>query len=473
MNKKTKIIATIGPSSWEVEQLVKLSQAGMDIARINFSHGDSKSLDFIMNNIKIAEKKSGRKIAILQDLAGPKIRTGDFKNGEIILKKNSKVKIFSKKILGNNEEFSISYKNLFKDIKKGERILINDGKQELKIISKTEKFLITKVIVGGMMRSRRGVNLPDSNLTISVLTKKDKEDLVFAEKYNPDFIALSFVKDTKSIQELKNILIKKKITSWIISKIETTDSVKNIDDIIKYSDAIMVARGDLAVEIGAQKVPMIQKMIIKKCNDYSKPVIVATQMLESMIESPVPTRAEVSDIANAIEDGADTIMLSEETALGKFSVKTVQTMTAIAVETEKHLNYEFYLNREVGYQDQKVSTTLAICRHAVKTAYDLDAKVIVALTESGSTTRMVSRFKPRQNILTISPSEDTLYKTKLIFGSLQGGQEDFEKVNEAIEWSKKLILKKKLAKKGDKIVIVAGIPSGKSGGTNSIFVENI
>lgn len=337
IKNKTKVIATIGPASWDVEMLVKLAQNGMAIARINFSHGDTESLEHIVVNIREAEKISGKKIEILQDLSGPKIRTGDFENGEIELKEGVEMKIFEKEILGNEKEFSISYPSLFRDLKVGGRIFLNDGKQELEILENTEDFLKVKVIVGGKMKSKRGVNFPDSDLIVSALTEKDIQDLKFAEKYQPEYIALSFVKTAQSIEKLRQILQEREITAKIISKIETKLAVKNIDEIIEASDLVMVARGDLAVEVGFEKVPQIKKDIIDKCNEKEVPEIVATQVLESMINSSVPTRAEVSDIDVAVSRGADFIMLSAETATGKYPLEALKTMVKIIKETEKNL----------------------------------------------------------------------------------------------------------------------------------------
>lgn len=335
--KQTKIIATIGPASWDVPMLVKLVEAGVNIARINFSHGDEESLSHIVDKIRKAEKQIGKKIEILQDLSGPKIRTGDFVDGEIYLKKGSHLIIHSENILGNNKEFSISYPNLFSGLKKGERIFLNDGKQELKILEKDDKKLKVEVLRGGKIVSRRGVNLPDSNLTVSSLTEKDKKDLEFAKKFQPDYIALSFVKDASSVEELRKILKEKKIKAKIISKIETKSAVNNLKEIISSSDAVMVARGDLGVEIGFEKVPLVQKKIINICNRTSVPEIVATQMLESMIHSPVPTRAEVSDVYNAVQAGADMVMLSAETATGEFPLEAVKMMAKVIREAENNI----------------------------------------------------------------------------------------------------------------------------------------
>jgi pyruvate kinase len=435
--KKTKIVATIGPATNNIDMLVKMRQNGMNIARLNFSHSDYDGSISYIENIRKAEKKSGRSIAILQDLSGPKIRTGEFENGETILKKNTIVEISIKDILGNSKIFSINYKKLFKDLKKGHRILLNDGKQELKVLSVGKNLVKARVTIGGFIRSRRGVNLPDSKLSISALTAKDKKDIKFAIDFNVDFVAFSFVKTAEDVKELRNILNKNKSKAMIISKIETPQAIENFDEILKESDGIMVARGDLAVEVEAHRVPKMQKDIIEKCNIAGKPVITATQMMDSMIDSPVPTRAEVSDIYNAISDGTDSIMLSEETAMGKYPLKTVQTMTKIAMEAENSINYDKFIERNYAYKNENVSTVDAITRYTAKTAKDIDAKIIIALTESGATSRMISRYKSKKPIYVFSSSRMSLRQSSISFGTKSGECADFKKVTEVIDFSKK------------------------------------
>ncbi len=472
--KKTKIIATIGPATNNISTLKKMIKFGLNIARINFSHEEGDSALPILKNLREAEKESGKNISILQDLSGPKIRTGEFEDGEIILKKNSLVKIYPQKILGNNQEFSINYKNLLKDLKKGDRILLNDGKQELNILRVAKDFLEARVVVGGIIRSRRGVNLPDSNLSISALTAKDKKDVLFGIKNNLDFIAFSFVRTAQDVRELREILKKAKSKAMIISKIETPQAVKNFDEILAESDGIMVARGDLAVEVDASTVPRLQKEMIKKCNAVGKPIITATQMLDSMINSPVPTRAEVSDISNAIWDGTDAIMLSEETAMGKYPTEAVLMMQKIALEVEENMDYTKYIKRDYIYKSNNfIAIEDAITRYAAKTANDIDAKFIVALTETGRTARMIARYKPAQPIIVMSFLEKTLRQTAISFGTHYGCRADFKKVLEAITESRKFLLKEKLVKKGDKIVLVAGMPFRKIGGTNTLTVFEI
>jgi pyruvate kinase len=434
--KKTKIVVTVGPSIKDVDVLVKMKENGMDIARINFSHSDYDSATPYLQNIKEAQKKIGKHISVLQDLSGPKIRTGEFAGEEIVLKKNSTVEIFVKKVLGNENFFSVDYKKLLTDVKIGHRILLNDGKQELKVLSVGKNSLKVRVVVGGMIRSKRGVNLPDSKLSISALTPKDKKDIKFALDFDVDFVAFSFVKTAGDVRELRGILNKNKSKSMIISKIETPQAVENFDEILEESDGIMVARGDLAVEVEAHKVPKIQKDIIRKCNIAGKPVITATQMLDSMISSPVPTRAEVSDIYNAIADGTDALMLSEETAMGKYPVKSINLMSKVALEAEDNIDHKKFVIRGV-VDNKKIPVDIAISRHAVKTADDIDAKAIIVFTESGKTLRNVSRYRSEKPVYVFSPNIKSLGQSSISFGAISGICQSFKEVKEAMYFSKK------------------------------------
>src|SRR3990170_2245888 len=332
--KKTKIVATIGPATESKEKLEELLKDGMNVMRINFSHGDFAEHARKVANLHSAMKKTGIRAAILQDLGGPKIRIGDFKADSIELIPGRTFTLTTDQVEGDEKKVSIQYKNFPKEVKKGHVIYLHDGKKKLEVIKIAGNDVVCKVIVGGSIKGRRGVNLPDSELSIGSLTKKDIHDLEFGLKYDVDFIALSFVRKPEDIDELRTILKKRKSSARIIAKIETPQAIRNLDEIISKADGVMVARGDLAIEVPAEQVPLIQKMIIEKCNNLGKPVITATQMLESMIKSPIPTRAEVSDVANAILDGTDAIMLSEETTLGDYPVEAVRMMSKIAREIE-------------------------------------------------------------------------------------------------------------------------------------------
>ncbi|MEX2411300.1 MAG: pyruvate kinase [Candidatus Paceibacterota bacterium] len=470
--KKTKIVATIGPSSEDERTLSKMIKEGLNIMRLNFSHGDFNEHQKRVDIWRKIAKQQNKNLGILQDLSGPKIRIGDFETEKITLKKNSKFIFTTEKIKGTKEKAYVNYPLLVKDLKKGDNILLDDGKLRLEVEKIKNKEIITKVLIGGEIRGRRGVNLPGANLKISALTPKDKKDLDFAAKNNIDFVALSFVRSVNDIRQLRSLMKKKKIDAEIISKIETQQAVDNIDEIINETDGVMVARGDLAIEIGPEKVPSIQKMIIRKCNDLGKPVITATQMLESMINNPVPTRAEVSDIANAILDGTDAVMLSGETTVGEYPVEVVKVMTRTALETELRQK-----ERNLKEEKKDKGVVDSITQSATKTAKEINASVLVALTKSGFTGRMISRFKPKLKILSFSPYQKTCNQVSLSFGCQSIKTDEFTSFDEAMEIVRKTCLDNKIAKKGDSVVVVAGVPFSrkreKSVETNMILVEKI
>ena len=331
--RKTKIIATIGPASGNEKILSKMIKAGVNVTRLNFSHGDHKMHGEMLGLVRSVSKKTGIPVAVIQDLAGPKIRTGAH-GGTIFLRRGSTIILTSKQYEGDAGKLHVNYKNLPKEVKKGNIILLDDGKKKLQVVSVQGSDIKCKVLTGGEIVGRRGVNVPGVSLKISSLTEKDKKDVLFGVKNNVDFIALSFVRQASDVRQLRSVIAKARgVGIGIIAKIETQDAIGNIDEIIREADGIMIARGDLAVEVPPEDVPALQKLIIKKCNTAGKPVIVATQMLESMIQSPVPTRAEVSDVANSILDGADAVMLSAETAMGDYPVETVKMMSDVAKKT--------------------------------------------------------------------------------------------------------------------------------------------
>jgi pyruvate kinase len=333
--RKTKIVCTIGPSSENPEKMAELAGAGMDIMRLNFSHGNFEEHQKRVDVIREIMKKTNKKISILQDLSGPKIRIGTLKEKMIILKEGQTFMLRTAECEGDESGVYINYPNLPKEVEVGGFVMLQDGTKRLEVVEIKGDDIVTKVIVGGTLVSHSGVNVPSTNLKMSSLTEKDKKDIEFGIKNEVDFMALSFVHTAGDIEELRNVLESKGSKAKIVAKIETPKAVKNIDEIIKASDSIMIARGDLGIEIPAEEVPLVQKMIIKKCNSVGKFVITATQMLESMVKSPVPTRAEVSDVANAIIDGTDAIMLSEETALGDYPVESLKEMVSIALRTEE------------------------------------------------------------------------------------------------------------------------------------------
>jgi len=470
--KRTKIVATIGPVTESEVMLTKLVKSGLNVMRLNFSHGDFAEHQGKVDNFRKVEKKLGVPLAILQDLGGPKIRIGEFYKERVNLKKGSAFTLTTKKIVGDEVRAYVNYKRLPKEVSKGSKILLDDGKKELKVEKVKGGDIICKVIVGGETKGRRGVNVPGANLSISSLTKKDKEDLKFGIKNDVDFVALSFVRRPSDIRELRSILKKEKSDAMIISKIETQEAVDSFDEILEESDGIMVARGDLAIEIPAEEVPLTQKMIIEKCNLAGKPVITATQMLESMIHSPVPTRAEVSDVANAILDGTDAVMLSEETTLGEYPVESVKVMTKVAEEIER-VNPERIVANE-GIEGE-ISVPDSITASVVNTAHDVGAKAIVALTNSGFTARMISRFKPEPPVIVLSANKKTVSQLALSYGCLPVYAKQFKNLSEAYKVIKSYCLKNKIAGKDDKVVVVSSAPFNTkvSGGTNMLLVETI
>lgn len=475
--KKTKIVATIGPASSSEEMLTKLVKAGMNVMRMNFSHDTHEVHAEKVKNLHKVTKKLKTPVAILQDLSGPKIRTGDFYQERVTLEKGKMITLTTDSVVGDETRVSVTYKGLPKEVKKGDTILLDDGRREFEVVDIKGNDILCKIIIGGEVKGKRGVNLPGVALKISCLTEKDKKDIPFGIKHKVDFFALSFVRRASDVAELRAILKKNGSKARIISKIETHEAITNIDEIIKESDGLMVARGDLAVEVGPENVPVIQKMIIEKSNKLGKPVIVATQMLESMIQSPVPTRAEVSDIANAIFDGADAIMLSEETSLGKHPEEAVGYMKKVALITEKSyqhkeiLRKEFIHKIEVAEDDRLENSVVdSITFSTVLTAREVNAKAIVVLTETGYSARMISRYRPKRPVIVMSPNEETINQIVLSYSCYPTKIKPVKYVGQAFETIKKYVLDNGYAKKGDKVVVSAGMPFGQAGGTNLVSV---
>ncbi len=475
MEKKTKIVATIGPVTQSEEQLAKLLQAGFNVMRLNFSHGDFAEHQVKVDNLRKAIKKTGISAAIMQDLGGPKIRIGDFKDGMVHLKEGQMFTITTDDVMGDETRVSVNYKPLPKELSVGSPVLLHDGKKRLEVKEIKGNNILCKVIVGGDIKNRRGINLPGAHLSISSLTDKDKRDVEFAIKNDLDFVAFSFVRRADDIRELRGILEKAKSEAKIIAKVEDVEGLENIDEIIKLVDGVMVARGDMAIEIGAENVPMVQKTIIKKCNELGKMVITATHMLESMIKAPVPTRAEVSDIANAILDGTDAIMLSEETTLGDYPIESVNVMTKVAKRIE---NDPLYISQVLETQKLKHETmgervSDAISNEAVDIANAVKAKFIVALTYSGFTARMIARYKPLQPLLAFTPNEKTLNQLHMSFGVEPVLIKKFRTLNEVIRVVRQHAIKNKLAQKGDKFIMAAGTPFAKKIDSNMLMVETV
>ena len=470
-NKKTKIVCTIGPVSEKEEVMKELIKSGMNVMRLNFSHGDFAEHGARVKTARKISKDTGIPVAIIQDLCGPKIRIGDFKTKTIVLKEGAEFVITTEDIVGDEKKVHINYPLFPKEVKVGHFILLDDGKKKLEVVKIKGSDVVCKVIIGGEIKGRRGVNIPGADLSISSITEKDKKDLEFSLENEIDYVALSFIRRPEDIHELREILKSIGSKAGIIAKIETPQAVSNIDRIIEMSDAIMVARGDLAIEIPAENVPLIQKMIIKKCNQWAKPVITATQMLESMIDSPVPTRAEVSDIANAILDGTDAIMLSEETTLGKYPVEAVKVMTRVAKHTENdYIHKQLLSDHERG---ERRSVADSITASAVKTADRVGAKYIVSLTETGRSARRMSRHRPDHFIIVMTPNKFTFQKSILYFGCEPVHIKKFKTFLEALEVVREYCFKNKMAVVGDKIVIATGLPFDENTETNMLIVETL
>lgn len=472
--KKTKIVATIGPVTESVEMLSKALRSGLNVARLNFSHGTQEEHGNKIKNIREAVKQTGIPAAILQDLSGPKFRIGDFKAGIVNLKAGEKIVLTTKQVEGDENIVSINYPTLAEELKVGNIVMVDDGKKKFEVEKIDGGDITCRIIVGGDTKSRRSVNLPGAYLKISSLTDKDKNDLAFGLKHDVDFVAFSFVRSPEDVKELRGLLDAAKSDAMIISKIETHEAVQNFDAILELSDGIMVARGDLAVEIGPENVPAVQKMIIRKCNLAGKPVITATQMLESMINSPVPTRAEVSDVANAIFDGTDAVMLSEETTLGKFPIETISLMARVAENIENDPMYRSVMDsRKNKLVKPTENIADALTSEAVDVASRLGATAIVALTHTGYTAQKIARFKASQPLIALTPSDITARQLLLSYGCTPIHNKGFEKLDEALSEIRKLVISEKIATKGDKVVISGGIPFEHQKDTNMVLVETV
>ncbi|MBH0230132.1 pyruvate kinase [Halobacillus yeomjeoni] len=474
MFRKTKIVSTIGPASESVEKLTQLVEAGMNVARLNFSHGDFDEHGARIKNIRKAAETTGKTVAILLDTKGPEIRTGTLKEGEVYLEKGSTAYVTMEDIEGDAERFSVTYPGLINDVHPGSKILLDDGLVELQVeeIDKENNEIKTTVLNNGPLKNKKGVNVPNVSVNLPGITEKDAKDIEFGIEQGVDFIAASFVRRASDVLEIKELLEKHDaLDIQIIPKIENQEGVDNIDEILEVSDGLMVARGDLGVEIPAEDVPLVQKNLISKCNKAGKPVITATQMLDSMQRNPRPTRAEASDVANAIFDGTDAIMLSGETAAGDYPVEAVTTMNNIALKTETGLNYKAILDERSKHSDMTI--TDAISQSVTHTSINLSANAIVTPTESGHTARMISKYRPKSPIIAITSSEKVNRKLSLVWGvyALMGPRaySTDDMLDVAVERS----LASGLVSGGDRIIITGGVPVGESGTTNLMKVHVI
>ena len=457
--RSTKIICTMGPNTDKKTVMKSLVKNGMNVARFNFSHGDHEEQRERMNLLKNVREELDRPVAILLDTKGPEIRTGLLEGGKkVTLREGSEFILYTEEMTGNETGCCVTYPGLAKDVKPGDRILIDDGLIELKVKQIKSGNIVCHVENGGELGERKGVNVPNVKVKLPAVTEKDIDDILFGIQQDIDFIAASFIRSAKGVKEIRKILKENHAEHIsIIAKIENAEGVENIDEIIEASDGIMVARGDLGVEIPAQEVPHIQKMIIKKCNERYVPVITATQMLDSMIRNPRPTRAEVADVANAIYDGTDAVMLSGETAAGKYPVEALKMMNEIAENTEQYVDYEKYIHHRTMYEQSKISSAIGIA--SVRTARNIGAACIVTPTMSGKTARLISNFRPPMPIYAVTPNEMVQHKMQLYWGviPLKGYIKDT--TENIIVNAMETIKRKRLVKKGQTVVITAGDPA--------------
>ncbi|WP_100405092.1 pyruvate kinase [Bacillus solitudinis] len=470
--RKTKIVCTIGPVSESVDMLVKLMEAGMNVCRLNFSHGDFEEHGNRIKNIRIASERTGKTVAILLDTKGPEIRTQTLENGVAELKAGQDLVISMTEVVGNEKKISITYPGLINDVKPGSKILLDDGLIGLEVTEVHSDEIVTKVLNSGTLKNKKGVNVPNVSVNLPGITEKDTADIKFGIEQGVDFIAASFVRRASDVLEIRELLERNNATNIdIIPKIENQEGVDNIDEILEVSDGLMVARGDLGVEIPAEEVPLVQKELIKKCNVVAKPVITATQMLDSMQRNPRPTRAEASDVANAIFDGTDAIMLSGETAAGDYPIEAVETMNNIATRTEEALNYEAILRKMV--KEANMSITSAIGQSVAYTASNLNAASILTATESGYTARIVSKYRPKSTIVAVTSSEHAFRKLNLVWGVVPVLGKRGNTTDEMLEATVDSAVKSGNIMQGDLVVITAGVPVNESGTTNLLKVHVI
>ena len=470
---KTKIICTIGPATDSIEKIAELAKSGMNIARINMSHGSNETKLKSIKNIREAEKVIGYPIPVIADLCGPKLRLGDVEE-PFEVKEGEEIILTSENVNGTREKVSTNYKNLAKDIIPGNPVLINDGLIKLEVVSITGNEVKCRVVNGGLMQSRKGINLPGTKLSIPLITEKDKKDIDFGIQNGADFFAMSFVSSSEDIKELKAIILRKSASVPVIAKIERPEAVDDIDAICDASDAVMIARGDLGVEVDPEEVPLIQKSIISKCIKKNTPVITATQMLESMITSPRPTRAEASDVANAVFDGTDAVMLSAETSVGKYPVETVSIMRRICMKAEARESdiYKTAL-RKSGNDGEEYSFVNTMTRAVCTVAVDINAAAIIVITKTGKTARSLSKYRIKTPILAFVDQVETIKLITPVWGVKSELIDNMSDTDSTLERAKQLALQLNYLKKGDNVVFVTGIPLLESKRVNMMKVDTV
>lgn len=465
--RRAKIVATIGPSTKSPEALEKAIKAGMNVARLNFSHGTHEDHLSVLKTIRKLSVELQAPVSILQDLQGPKVRVGKFKNGSIVIAQDQIVTVTIDDVLGEGSLIPSDFKEITMVVKPGDRVLLDDGLMELEVVKTGERELQARVINGGILKDRKGMNLPGIPLPIDCLTEKDRKDLIFGIENKVDYIALSFVRKGQDIRILREILEEKKSDARIIAKIEMQEALDNLEEIIRLSDAVMVARGDLAVEVGSSKLPGYQKKIIKLANELQKPVITATQMLDSMVENPRPTRAEITDVANAVLDGSDALMLSAESASGKYPFRSIRQMHEIITEVEKEDNRYYKISMEHEF----LSIPAAIGASASLSAMKLNAKAIVSLTTTGKTANIITSYRPHAKVIAVTHHIEALNKLELIWGIQTFLIKPYKRMEDILEQVDQVLVSYGLARTGDRIILTLGQPIDTGTKTNALFAH--
>ncbi len=471
--RRTKIVCTLGPSSNTKEDIERLYRAGMNVVRINFSHGSHEGHRKTIEHVREVAEKVGYAIPVLMDLQGPKIRVGQMKGDSQVIEAGSMVTITTKDVEGTSKLIPIDYPHLSEDSQVGNQILIDDGLLELRIVKKSEEGIVAKVVVGGLLKSRKGVNLPDVDISMSSLTEKDKEDLEFGMKIGIDYLAMSFVRSARDIQDVISRVRAAGSNAAIIAKIEKPEAVEVIDDIIEEADGIMVARGDLGIEIPSEQVPLVQKKIIDRCRVMGKPVITATQMLDSMINNPRATRAESSDVANAVLDGTDAVMLSGETAAGKYPVEAVKTMDKIIKSVEGNADEIYYSlkYRKPDWKEKQIIESLAYS--CVTIADNIEARAISTITHSGNTARRIAKFRPRVPIVAFTESLIVRRQLNLVWGVQSVRLNEIFDTDISVKLMEDYLRENGFVTAGDRVIIATGMPVAKKGRTNMVKVSTI
>lgn len=469
--RRTKIICTLGPASTNEKMIKKMLNAGMNVARVNFSHGTHEEHSKTIDLFRKVRNELGKAAAVMLDTKGPEIRLKDFEGGKAVLNAGETFTLTTESIMGNEKKAAISYENLPSELKAGDEVLIDDGKLRLKVKQTSKKEIICDVIVGGEVSNHKGINVPNVPLSMEYLSPTDKEDLLFGIKKNVDYVAASFVRRAEDVRDLRAFLKENGGGDIrIISKIENIEGIDNFEEILDESDGIMVARGDMGVEVNFARLPGIQKRFIKRCQQNGKTVITATQMLESMIKSPLPTRAEITDVANAVFDGTSAVMLSGETAMGAYPAEAVAAMAKIAEQAEQD-DPRFLPGGNVWYEMDSSDTTNAVGHAACTLARDINAKAIMSITKSGYTALRMSKFRPATMLIAATPHEKTYHQMSLIWGVSPLMVENLQNVDVLVYRCLEEGRKKALLEKGDKVVISAGVPLDITGMTNMIRVE--